>query len=155
MNNKLENELVSTLQLIIYSYNKHGAKKTNKIISSAIISDELSLNNNIEKIDFIINSVLDIYKNRGVKREYIFDNKKRGETTIARKFIVLLIKHNIQISDRALASYFGGRCRQVVYRIVREFEDLDAQNKLDKEFIEQYNQINLKIREQLIKLNDN
>jgi chromosomal replication initiation ATPase DnaA len=145
-NEEVDKHISNTLRLVSDGVKKFGVKKFNKTLISVIVSNEFENDNFIEKIDTIIKYVLHEFRAFNITKEEIFETKKRGDITVARKMAVILIKSNIDISDKKLAGYFGGRCRQVVYNILDEYRNMDIENKLDAEFIEKYSRLDEKIK---------
>ena len=143
----------TTLKLMSDGIKKFGVKKFNKQLVSVIVSEELLKNNHVDVIDFIIQCVIEEFKPYKITKEDIFETKKRGEITTVRKMAVIIIKNNLKISDKTLSGFFGGRCRQVVYNILREYAKLDVQNKVDSKFIDKYNRIDDKVKKHLLSLN--
>jgi chromosomal replication initiation ATPase DnaA len=139
----------NTLRLVSDGVKKFGVKKFNKTLVSVIVSNEFENDKFTDKIDTIIKYVLNEYRAYSITKEDIFETKKRGEVTVARKMSVILIKSNIEISDKKLAGFFGGRCRQVVYNILAEYSKMDIENRLDAKFIDRYNRLDEKVKKYL------
>lgn len=117
-------------------FKKHGFRKIMNIFRQVEIEDK-----NLyfpEIYNFIIETVSESF---GIEKKYIFNFEKRGEITIARKIAILMIKKYLTITDLELSAKFG-RCEMVVYKIRKEFEQLDPQNKQDREnFLDKYDEI--------------
>jgi chromosomal replication initiation ATPase DnaA len=155
VNDIVDEHLTTTFKLMSDGFKKLGAKKFNKTLVSIIVSDELDKNNHVDVINFIIKCVIEEFKPYKITKEDVFETKKRGEITIARKMAVIVIKSNLKITDKTLSGFFGGRCRQVVYNILREYAKLDIQNKVDSKFIDKYNRIDEKVKKYLLSININ
>jgi chromosomal replication initiation ATPase DnaA len=135
--NDCDKDTADLLRTVYRGVSKHGVEKVSQKIKDLDIE---SFNGNYQEVrDFIIDRACILFR---VTRDDIIGKDKRGQATVARKVVVTVIKKHFQISDESLASFFDGRSRQVVYNIMKEFEQMDRNDKLDyRNFFNYYDSI--------------
>lgn len=122
-----DKEVVELLRVMQKGLSKYGIRKVTEKLKE--IDIENSYENYKDVRDYIVDNVCLLMK---VDREHLINKTKRGTVTTARKIAVVVIKKHFDISDENLAQYFKGRRRQVIYKIMKEFEQLDRENKVDQ-----------------------
>ena len=134
-------QLAEFFQIMNKGIRKHGIKKIMEKLRYMNIGDS---NENFELIrDFIIDSVCE---ELGVPKKDLFNYQKRGNVTVARKISIVLLKQRLDMSDSDLGRFFGGRCRQVAYGVMKQYNALKKDNKVDvTNFFQYYEPINEKI----------
>ena len=143
-NNK-DKEVVELMRVMQKGVSKYGVRKVTDKIKEIDIEDSYA--NYTDVRDFIIESVCILMN---VKKEQIINKGKRGHVTTARKIVIVVIKTHFDISDEELGRYFSGRTRQVIYKIMKEYERMDRDNKLDQNhFYKHFDIIDTQTREYL------
>lgn len=133
-----DRDVAELMRVMQKGVSKHGVRKVTDKIKEIDIED--SHENYIEVRDFIIDCVCTYFN---VKKEEVIKKGKRGMVTTARKVAIVVIKTHFDISDEDLGRYFNGRTRQVIYKIMREHERMDRDNKLDhNNFFKHYDVVN-------------
>jgi len=120
---------------------KHG----HKTVIRQIQAIDIQKNNVFYYVifNYLIN---EICREFNVRPLDLYEKKKRGKVTIARKIAVLLAKNHLDITDEQLAVQFD-RTRQVVYNIKLEYLGMKKKRKADEYFINQLDKINKKVSE--------
>jgi chromosomal replication initiation ATPase DnaA len=144
-----DSEFVELIRVMGKGVSKHGARKITDKIKEIDIEDNCK--NYPEVRDFILDCVCSLMN---VSKHEIIDKSKRGTVTIARKIAIIIIKNNFNISDEDVARFFNGRRRQVVYTIMKEFEKMDRNNKVDqRDFFSHYDIVSERTLEYIAKIN--
>ena len=138
-----DTEVVELLRVMQKGVNKYGVRKVTDKIKEIDIENN---NENYQEVrDFVIEHTCTLMK---VDKDEVINKNKRGIVTTARKVIVAVIKEHVKISDEDLARFFRGRKRQVVYNIMREYEQMDRKNKTDqKNFYCYFDVVNARTQE--------
>ena len=139
-------QIIEFFKIIYRGIRKHGLRRIVKSLDSIEIEQNNLYFNEI--VDYIIEIVTIEFK---CKKEDLFNFDKRGNITVARKISVILIKTHLDISDEQLGKYFN-RVRQVVYNTLKEFKNLDRESKLDDEFFELHDKLNIEVCNYIEKL---
>mgnify|MGYP001570564616 CR=1 FL=1 len=143
--NNVQSKINKVFSLMTKALKKIGYVELESVLKTLIVEEEFEE----KKYDIIVNYILDCvveeWKDHKIKKEDLFQYEKRGEVTVVRKMAVILIKENIDISDTKLSTYFGNRCRQVVYGIMTEYRKMDIGDRFDSKFLEKHNRIKEKI----------
>ena len=135
-----DRDVAELMRVMQKGVSKHGVRKVTDKIKEIDIED--SNENYIEVRDFIIDCVCSLFN---VKKEEVINKGKRGMVTTARKVAIVVIKTHFNISDDDLGRYFNGRTRQVIYKVMREYECMDRNDKLDhKNFFKHFDAVNEK-----------
>ena len=110
------------------SISKHTPSKILSILKNLDVQTEFNNNKQDELVNYICECVANDYN---VKVENLFNKKKRGDVTLARKMCIVVMKEFItDIGDTALADFFG-RSRQVIFNSLDEHKKLDKDNRID------------------------
>lgn len=128
------------------------AKGVNKYGIKTIINhlQHLSNGDNDEKmiddiIDYILDCVIDEWKPIGkISKDDLFEIKK-GEASIARKMAIIVIRINTKFSDAQVANYFG-KVRQVSFKAMKEFKNLNPKIPDDLRFLQKFEKIDAKVK---------
>jgi len=118
---------------------KHGVTKVMESLLSLEYQEDDTYFNRV--LDYIFDSVCDEFC---VVKKDLIGKESRGIVSVSRKIAVILTIENLGVSDDKVAFHFK-RVRQSIYFIRREFEKLDRDNKIDKQFFEKYDKLNKKI----------
>ncbi len=134
-------------KLVSSGINKHGIKKITSILVNMDIDSDFETKGTSDLVDFICNEVISNYnKNREDKilRKDLFQKEKRGDITLARKMVIILLNQFVSISPTKLGNYFK-RSRQVIHLAIDEFEKLNHNIKQDCDFLDRHDAISKKI----------
>jgi chromosomal replication initiation ATPase DnaA len=139
-----DKDAIELVRALTRGISKHGVRKFTDKVKEIDISDRHQ--NYVEVRDFIISEVCNIL---GVEKDQVIGKGQRGVVTTARKIAVVTIKtHFTDISDEELGRFFDGRARQVIYKIMKEYEGMDRGNRLDKiNFFDCFDIVNSKTEE--------
>ncbi len=149
MSNKDETTLEDLSDMIaLFSEGKRVLGSKNKFVdavSRLIISSQVTIKNYESLIAYILDCVIDEWREEKIKKEDLLKSNKRGEVMVAKKMAIILIKKQIDINNEVLSKYFGNATRQSVYLIMQEYSVLDKKIKEHAIFIERYNRLQTKI----------
>lgn len=137
--NKKNQEIDDFFTIVQRGVRKHGPEKVVRSILSIDIQET-----NIfyfEIFNYIINETSIEF---GVEPEDLFRKYKAGNTNLARKIAIVLVKSHFEITDEQLAEQFH-RTRQVIYNTRMEFLRLKEDNPKHILFQEKYDLINKKV----------
>lgn len=145
-NNVILFEVNKLFALVTKALKKIGHSELEYVLKNLVIEGEFEEKKYNILIDFIIDLVVEEWQEHKIKRKDLFQYTKRGEVTIARKLAIILIKENIEdISDQKLSTYFGDRCRQVVYGIMKDYTKMDMKDRFDSAFLEKHKKLSQKV----------
>ncbi len=135
------------LKLMSSGINKHGIDKITSLLVDMDIHSDFETKGVKELVDFICNEVINNYnKNREEKilRKDLFQKEKRGDVTLARKMVMILLNQFVSIPPTKLGNYFK-RSRQVIHLAIDEFEKLNPSIKQDCDFLDRHDAISKKV----------
>jgi chromosomal replication initiation ATPase DnaA len=140
-------ELESFIIILQKGVNKHG----HKTLIRQIQAIDIQKNNMFfyEIFHHIINLTCLEY---GIEPLDLYEKRKRGDVTIARKVAILVAKKHLKISDEQLSIQFD-RSRQVVYNVFKEFIEM-KENLIEDEkiFLKKYSNVDKKVNEYIKEL---
>ena len=139
-------EIIEFFKIIYRGIRKHGLRRIVKTLDS--IDIEKSNPHFNEVVDYIIDIVTLEFE---CDMEDLFSFHKRGNITIARKIAVILMKTHLTISDEQTGKYFN-RVRQVVHNIMKEYYALDRTSKIDNNFLEIHDKLDIQVCNYIEKL---
>ena len=142
-------EIESFFIVLQKGVNKHG----HKMLVRQIQAIDIQKNNMFfyEIFHHIINMTCLEYN---IEPLDLYEKRKRGDVTIARKVAILVAKKHLKISDEQLSIQFD-RSRQVVYNIFKEFMDMKNISKDEKIFLEKFSNVDKKIVDYIKQLKGN
>ena len=126
---------------------KHGMKKITAVLVNMDIHTEFENKGTSDLVNFISNEVVVNYnKNREDKISVkdLFKKEKRGDITLARKMVMILLKQFVDITPTKLGDYLG-RSRQVIHLTMDEFKCLDPKIKQDCDFLDRHDAISKRV----------
>ncbi len=127
--------------------NKHGIEKITSVLVNMDINSYFETKGASDLVDFICSEVVNNYnKNREDKIlvKDLFQKEKRGDVTLARKMVMILLNQFVSISPTKLGNFFK-RSRQVIHLAIDEFEKLNPNIKQDSDFLDRHDAISKKI----------
>jgi len=145
-NSEQDRKAVELLRIVLRGVRRHGADRVIKTVESIDLEEN---NQHFTPIfDCIIKCVVDEFD---IEQEHLYTTEVRGIVTTARKVAIIQAKHHLDISDFQLGKHFK-RVRQVVYLTMREFDNLNRDDKMDAPFFEQFDRVNDKVVKYIDKL---
>lgn len=141
----IQNKINRMLSLMSKALRKVGHTELEKVLKGVVVDREFTSTKYDVAIDYILESVVQEWSDSNIKKADLYEYKKRGEVTVARKMAIILIKQHLQIPDHKISIHFGNRCRQVVYNVLKEYKNLSQKNRFDISFIEKHKKIETKI----------
>ena len=140
-------QIIDLIRNLEKGIRRHGIKKIVRALRQVEIEGKGVFHSEI--VEYIVAETCSLM---GVVREKLYDFKTRGDTTVARKICILLLRKHLDLSDVETAGHFN-RSRQITHNTEVEFSKLDAKNKFDKQFLDTYNEVDAKVKIFLEKLN--
>ncbi len=123
-----------------------GSKqKFKEAVSRLIICSEVNVKNYESVIDCILDCVIHEWREHNIKKEHLLMSYKRGETSVAKKMAIILVKQQIDIGNEELSKYFGTSTRQRIHEIFQEYKNMNKKYKEDAIFLERYDRLQIKI----------
>ena len=136
MGDSSNNEIIELIKAFHRSIKKHGSKKIIRVLQ------DMDLGSNKSRIiEYIFDSVSERLK---INKESLFEEGIRRDTTLGKKISILLLRKHLDLSPPRAAEYFK-RSRQVVYNVENEFKQLNPNIKHDAEFINLFNELDLRV----------
>lgn len=135
------------LKVIGKGIDKHGIKKIMSVLVNMDVHNEFQSKGTDVLVDFICSEVINSYnKNKEDKicQDDLFKKEKRGDITLARKMVMILLKQFVDITPTRLGDFLG-RSRQVIHIAMDEFDKLDPKIKQDCDFLDKHDAISKKI----------
>jgi hypothetical protein len=143
-----DKQIVDFFKIVSKGIRKYGIKN---IVSKLKKIDLDGMDDNFVKIKLsIVQSVCKYFE---IEEKKLVGFKHRGKVTVARNIAIVLFKVHLDMSNSDIGIYFGGRCRQVAYNVVRDFGLLSRDNSIDiSNYFKHYDVINEKVEKQIEKL---
>lgn len=138
-------QLSDFFRVVAKGIKKYGVKTLISHLQVLNAEDRFRTDNIDEIIDFILDCVLEEWKEHKIKKDDLFEAKSRGEAAVARKMAIVVIRNNCKVSDIEVANYFG-KVRQVAFRAMREFKAMKKTIPDDARFLAKYERIDAKIK---------
>jgi len=135
-----QQSIAKFLKIMSKGIDKHGVKKITSILSSMDVSSEFENNGTSDLVDFICSEVISNYNNNRenkISTAELFKKEKRGDVTLARKMLMILLSQFVGMTPTRLGEFLG-RSRQVVHTTMCEFKDLDPKHKQDLDFLNRH-----------------
>lgn len=88
--------------------------------------------------------IVQVTSSFSISRKDLFERKKRGASSDARKMCYVLMKENLTLNEMQIAWYFD-RHNKAVYRAMYEYEQMNPSVKWHREFLEKKKEIDQKI----------
>lgn len=138
-------QLSDFFRVVAKGIKKYGVKTLISHLQSLNAEDRFRTENIDEIIDYILECVLEEWKEHNINKNDLFEANKRGEAAIARKMAIVVIRNHTQASDIDVANYFG-KVRQVAFRAMREFKHMKKTIPDDARFLAKYERIDAKVK---------
>lgn len=138
-------QLSDFFRVVAKGIKKYGVKTLISHLQTLNTEDRFKTEKIDEIIDYILDCVLQEWKDFNLTKDDLFEANKRGEAAIARKMAIVVIRNNTQVSDIDVANYFG-KVRQVAFRAMSEFKAMKKTIPDEARFLVKYERIDAKIK---------
>jgi hypothetical protein len=138
-------QLSDFFRVVAKGIKKYGVKTLITHLQSLNAEDTFRTENVDEIVNYILDCVLQEWKEYSVTKDDLFEANKRGEAAIARKMAIVVIRNNTQVSDIDVAKYFG-KVRQVSFRAMREFKAMKKTIPDEARFLVKYERVDAKVK---------
>lgn len=107
----------------------------------------VSLDDMDEIVDYILDCVVEEFKQQKVTKDKLFDKERkgRGYTKVALNMAMVVIRLNLKVSDDQVSKYFN-RVRQVSFRAMQQFKSLNPKIPDDVRYMEKFERVNNKVK---------
>ena len=142
-----QNSIAKFLKIISKGLNRHGAKKIHSVLVNLDISSDFEKKGIDKLIKFICSETVDNFNKNKEERVYvkdIFEKDKRGDVTLARQMVMILLTQFVDITPTMLGQYLN-RSRQVIHTAMARFKELDPKLSQDCDFLNRHDAISSKI----------
>lgn len=138
-------QLSDFFRVVAKGIKKYGLKTLISQIQSLNAEDRFRTENLDEIINYILDCVLQEWREHKLTKDDLFEANKRGEAAVARKMAIIVIRNNTQASDIDVANYFG-KVRQVAFRAMSEFKGMKKTIPYDARFLTKYERVDAKVK---------
>ena len=138
-------QLSDFFRVVAKGIKKYGLKTLISQIQSLNAEDRFRTENLDEIINYILDCVLQEWREHKLTKDDLFEANKRGEAAVARKIAIIVIRNNTQASDIDVANYFG-KVRQVAFRAMSEFKGMKKTIPDDARFLTKYERVDAKVK---------
>lgn len=138
-------QLSDFFRVVAKGIKKYGLKTLISQIQSLNAEDRFRTENLDEIINYILDCVLQEWREHKLTKDDLFEANKRGEAAVARKMAIIVIRNNTQASDIDVANYFG-KVRQVAFRAMSEFKGMKKTIPDDARFLTKYERVDAKVK---------
>ncbi len=139
------NVILDFFRIVERSVHNHSVEKVVTTLRKLDIQSALENKNHEILVEYIIEAVLQEFASDEVKRKQLFEKTERGEVTVARKLCMILMKEFTKMSNAKIGMYFGGRSRQIVFNVAKEYEEKDHMHRSDLSFLNRYTRLSKKV----------
>jgi chromosomal replication initiation ATPase DnaA len=138
-----DKQIVEFFKAVSKGIRRYGIKK---IVEKLKTIESENADNSQDKLkNHIINVVC---KTMSVQEKDIYSYQYRGKVTIARNLIIVFLKEYLSLADNEIGLLLGGRCRQVAYNTMKDYNSLDRTNSIDyNNFYVHYDNANQQIKQ--------
>lgn len=118
------------------SVRKVGIDKVNNKLKQISIHSNISEKSIITLVNYTVNCVLHEYKYLDFTKEQLFESKQRGEITEAKELCIVSLRNNIpKLSKKEIGVLLGISHKQYIYRILKKYDEMDINKKIDAPFL--------------------
>lgn len=148
---KVDGDVIDLIKGIETTIKKVGVKRFLELLKQ--IDPNLSVSERDKLLcDFIIAQTCD-YKS--VRFEDLRKPKLQGDPRDTRTLCIVLLKHHLGLRHEQISSMFGRNGHTLVSHAMREYSDMDEKIKPHREWLNDFNVLNIQIIEYKNKLMNN
>ena len=138
-----DKQIVAFFKAVSKGIRRYGIKK---IVDKLKTIESENPDNSQDKLKNHIIRV--VCKTMSVQENDIYSYQYRGKFTIARNLIIIFLKEYLSLADNEIGLLLGGRCRQVAYNTMKDYQSLSRSNPIDfNNFYVHYDNANKHIKD--------
>lgn len=115
---------------------KVGVDKANLKLKQMSVHSNILQKDVTDLVNYTVKCVLQEYKQLEITKDQLFESKQRGEISLVKKLCIVSLRNNLpKLSKKEIGVILGISHKQYIYRIIKEYNEMDINKKIDAPFL--------------------